>query len=508
MNRDNTRCYCDEFCVEKYATHNDCCPDAIQQCVFEHVNSPYIYKPKQDTERSLEEPNEPTTGSNLILEMRSSLRFVVLNETNKDKSKNNYNHGNKENELYGGSCSEFFKLNNMMTCCSNRNDECYMKHYTTRCYCDEFCDRRPNSSDCCVDAFQKCFTSKPEPVEEEIKKNCTQNETIIDNCNKCSCVDGYLKCTKLKCLVDAPLIDEINNDDSLLWKAYNYSEFWGKTLDYGLTRKLGTILKQKKTKSLIHDHQSMEPFDFRKSLSNSSRVFSVQNQANCGASFAFSTLDVASDRAALHIKRLTNQTPSVQHLLSCMSPMNQVKKCTANTVESAWDFLQVKMFENNTIKLGGVVDETCYPFTSQNGQIAKCKVINLNRYKCGDTTRKKLFRISSSYKLNTHNISIIMKEIRKNGPVQMIFKVYSDFFLYKSGIYSPHPKAKPLNEEQAYHSVNVYGWNYTSSGVPYWYAVNTWGTEWGELGYFRIRMDNNQTEIGQHVYAAYSTYAA
>lgn len=159
MNRDNTRCYCDEFCVEKYATHNDCCPDAIQQCVFEHVNSPYIYKPKQDTERSLEEPNEPTTGSNLILEMRSSLRFVVLNETNKDKSKNNYNHGNKENELYGGSCSEFFKLNNMMTCCSNRNDECYMKHYTTRCYCDEFCDRRPNSSDCCVDAFQKCFTS-------------------------------------------------------------------------------------------------------------------------------------------------------------------------------------------------------------------------------------------------------------------------------------------------------------------------------------------------------------
>lgn len=63
-----------------------------------------------------------------------------------------------------------------------------------------------------------------------------------------------------------------------------------------------------------------------------------------------------------------------------------------------------------------------------------------------------------------------MKEIKKNGPVQMIFKVYNDFFFYKSGIYSPHPNAK-LIDDLAYHSVNVYGWNYTSKGIPYWVCL-------------------------------------
>jgi hypothetical protein len=61
-----------------------------------------------------------------------------------------------------------------------------------------------------------------------------------------------------------------------------------------------------------------------------------------------------------------------------------------------------------------------------------------------------------------------MKEIKKNGPVQMIFRVYSDFFMYKTGIYSRHPKAITLNDDISYHSISVYGWNFSTNGVPYW----------------------------------------
>ena len=120
-----------------------------------------------------------------------------------------------------------------------------------------------------------------------------------------------------------------------------------------------------------------------------------------------------------------------------------------------------------------------------------------------------------------------MKEIKKNGPVQMIFRVYSDFFMYKTGIYSRHPKAITLNDDISYHSISVYGWNFSTNGVPYWvyfeikvilfffyyvflyikYAHGSWGINWGEQGYFKIRMNDVDTEIGQHVYGAYATYS-
>ena len=61
-----------------------------------------------------------------------------------------------------------------------------------------------------------------------------------------------------------------------------------------------------------------------------------------------------------------------------------------------------------------------------------------------------------------------MKEIKDYGPVQMVFKVYSDFFMYKSGVYSRNSKAIIPNEKIAYHSVKVLGWDKTEDGIPYW----------------------------------------
>ena len=63
-----------------------------------------------------------------------------------------------------------------------------------------------------------------------------------------------------------------------------------------------------------------------------------------------------------------------------------------------------------------------------------------------------------------------MEEIYTNGPVQVIFKVYEDFFMYKSGIYSRHPRANVLNIEDPYHSVKVIGWG-TENNVDYWVGI-------------------------------------
>lgn len=77
-----------------------------------------------------------------------------------------FKHGNRRNEFEGGTCREFLDLNGRDQCCSNRDDDCYMIHYDSRCYCDVFCDRSsfPDNSDCCPDAASVCRSGPARPT--------------------------------------------------------------------------------------------------------------------------------------------------------------------------------------------------------------------------------------------------------------------------------------------------------------------------------------------------------
>lgn len=179
MHYRNTRCYCDMFCIEKQKTHNhnDCCPDAVDRCVFKLPNKPYMYKSVEfnQNRKILKEKISRTTPNPLdefdsidkyndyslkgnYSELRSKITYFYTNLTQSTKSDINsqFKHGNEKNFKFGGTCDEFFSLNSLTKCCANRNDDCYMEHLGSRCYCDQFCDRRPNSSDCCSDAYQIC----------------------------------------------------------------------------------------------------------------------------------------------------------------------------------------------------------------------------------------------------------------------------------------------------------------------------------------------------------------
>ena len=52
------------------------------------------------------------------------------------------------------------------------------------------------------------------------------------------------------------------------------------------------------------------------------------------------------------------------------------------------------------------------------------------------------------------------------GPVQAVFKVYPDFFIYKSGVYESSLEniSDSISE---YHSVKLLGWGF-EKGVAYW----------------------------------------
>jgi hypothetical protein len=67
-----------------------------------------------------------------------------------------------------------------------------------------------------------------------------------------------------------------------------------------------------------------------------------------------------------------------------------------------------------------------------------------------------------------------MKEIKAHGPVQMVFKVFEDFFMYKSGIYTKHPLARVVDSMNPYHSVKVLGWGseiVNGKKISYWVCI-------------------------------------
>lgn len=72
--------------------------------------------------------------------------------------------------------------------------------------------------------------------------------------------------------------------------------------------------------------------------------------------------------------------------------------------------------------------------------------------------------------------------------------------MYKSGVYhSTNNNWLEMNEkrpewEKVDHSVLCVGWG-EEHGMKYWLLKNTWGPEWGENGYFKMRRGVDESAI-------------
>jgi C1A family cysteine protease len=68
--------------------------------------------------------------------------------------------------------------------------------------------------------------------------------------------------------------------------------------------------------------------------------------------------------------------------------------------------------------------------------------------------------------------------ISTHGALAACFIVYQDFFAYKTGIYK-HVSGNQVGG----HCVSIVGYD---DGGGYWICKNSWGTGWGESGFFKI----------------------
>ncbi|XP_069949609.1 uncharacterized peptidase C1-like protein F26E4.3 [Cherax quadricarinatus] len=397
-------------------------------------------------------------------------------------------------------------------CCEDRYDDCSVPILGTLCYCDEFClvkDADTVHDDCCPDFREVCLGERPEekPSQDDPGQLhysvCEKDGVRLlfgtsykFNCNTCWCEKGGLVCEEDQCMVDEDVIEEVNfRLRQYGWRATNYSSFWGRKTKDGLLLRTGTLYPQDLSTDLhpiklSPDVSSIpQKFDARTEPRWQGRIGGVADQGWCGASWAFSTMGVIQDRISIVAKGLANIQLSAQNLLSC-AKLGQ-NGCDGGYIDRAWHYL----------RRVGVVLEECYQYESgASGKVPKCLIHGKDTSNL-ECEHKYQYKSEPAYRISSKEEDI-QWEILTNGPVQAMMEVHSDLFMYKSGVYSYSGLA---GQETASHSVKIIGWGEAAlpdmEPVKYWVVSNSWGTEWGERGHFRIRRGINELGIESFIIA-------
>jgi cathepsin B len=190
-------------------------------------------------------------------------------------------------------------------------------------------------------------------------------------------------------------------------------------------------------------------------------VHPIRDQGQCGSCWAFAASEVLSDRFCIASNGAVNVVLSPQDLVSCDK---SDYGCEGGYLDRSWDYL-----------VGyGIVTEDCLPYSSGKGRVAACPKSGT----CKTGTWKK-------YRAHDYTEFTGIEEIKTSlvnqGPVETGFDVYDDFMNYSSGVY-----VKTSNQLLGGHAVKVVGWG-VENGEEHWIVANSWGTTWGEKGFFRIR---------------------
>ncbi|CAB3398849.1 unnamed protein product [Caenorhabditis bovis] len=235
-------------------------------------------------------------------------------------------------------------------------------------------------------------------------------------------------------------------------------------------------------------------FDARAKWPHCSSIKLVRDQTNCGSCWAFSTAETMSDRTCIASNGAQQPILAPEDALSCCG------STCGYGCEGGYPIEALRYWGKTGVVTGGDYHGSgCLPYT-----IAPCSG------NCKEASTPKCVKscqsgYSKSFSADKHfgksayavakTVSAIQTEIMNNGPVTGAFSVYEDFYKYKSGVYH-HTAGKLLGG----HAIKIIGWG-TEGGKNYWLVANSWGSSWGESGFFKILRGTNECGIEHAVVA-------
>uniref|UniRef100_A0A5S6R395 Dipeptidyl peptidase 1 n=1 Tax=Trichuris muris TaxID=70415 RepID=A0A5S6R395_TRIMR len=275
-------------------------------------------------------------------------------------------------------------------------------------------------------------------------------------------------------------INEVQSD----WEAVAYPQFEDLTR-LEMLRKLGG------TYSRIYSRPKPAPvskrikllaselpknFDWR-NVSGINYVSPVRDQGACGSCYAFASAAMLESRYRILTDNMYQPVFSPQDIVDC-SPYSQ-------GCEGGFAYLTAGKYAEDY----GWVSEDCSPYLGKRQDELVCKT---------DRHCKRFYATDYAYVGGFYggtNEPMMRLALVNNGPIAVGIEVYDDFVHYKGGIYYHTKLRNAVNwprkwdpYELTNHAVVVVGYGVDEqSKTDYWIVKNSWSTNWGEDGYFRIR---------------------
>jgi cathepsin B len=229
-----------------------------------------------------------------------------------------------------------------------------------------------------------------------------------------------------------------------------------------------------------------DTFDSRTEWPQCASIGAIRDQGHCGSCWAFGAVESLTDRFCIQSNGQSKPILAAQDPTSCD---NSNSGCNGGYLASVWKYMAST----------GVVTEPCYPYEMGTCHHPGCS--ELPTPKCNKicNTSALIFTTDKHHAVAGYsiarNITAIAAEILKNGPVEAAFTVYEDFNNYVSGVYH-----HVTGSAEGGHAIKIIGWG-TESGTDYWLVANSWNTDWGDQGFFKIRRGTNECGIEAQVTA-------
>jgi len=200
----------------------------------------------------------------------------------------------------------------------------------------------------------------------------------------------------------------------------------------------------------------------------------------CGGCYAFASTSTLSDR----IKIMRNaQWPDIvvspQVILSCSDNYG----CGGGDPPAVYEYIHKY----------GITDESCSNYRAKgwdNGapctEELKCSVCD-SQGNCHVPESYPIYQIEEYGRV--FGEQAMMNEIYHRGPIACQMDANS-LNKYKKGVYAVFQDHDDID-----HIVSIVGYGTDEKGTPYWLARNSWGSMWGEDGFFRIHRGNNSLGI-------------
>merc|ERR1719240_2363725 len=202
----------------------------------------------------------------------------------------------------------------------------------------------------------------------------------------------------------------------------------------------------------------------------------------CGSCWAQGTTSSLADRFNIMLKD-KNPTPvalNAQVIVNCGAGGS----CEGGNPGGVYEFAHEE----------GIPDSSCEQYVAHDPKSTRCEAID----KCkdctwppcpvGETCQDKCWAVEYKKYYASHYYSLsgadkMKKELYAHGPISCGVYATDKFEAYTGGVFKEYHLFPMIN-----HEIAVVGWGVEDDGTEYWLGRNSWGTYWGENGFFKMAM--------------------